>query len=152
MLRRSRRLVAVGVALIMSAGCQSVSDGGGRLLPPALPRGPDFSEYGPDHPYESPKDGVAERSVFTASSGEGYNVEVRDFLVSPAQPKAHVVLAGAALLEVREGYGKATAGERKLDLRPGTVFTVGQEEQLYITEHREPLALRTWIIKPRGQS
>src|SRR5688500_18297145 len=103
MLRRSRRLVAVGVALILGIACRTASDAGGRqALPPPPPGTMHFSDYEPEHPYEpSKEEGVFERSDFTAPSGEGYTVEVRDYLVSPARPNAPVPLPGAALLEVR---------------------------------------------------
>jgi mannose-6-phosphate isomerase-like protein (cupin superfamily) len=158
MLRRLRRLVVVGAALILGAGCRTVSNAdGSHGLPPAPPDTTDFSDYEPDHPFEPTKPGVAERSVFTAPSDEGhtveYTVEVRDFLVAPAQPEADlaITLADAAVLEVRQGSGEATVGKEKIELRPGTVFTVDAGEPLWLTTRDEPLALRAWIVSPGGE-
>jgi hypothetical protein len=148
MARRWRRLVAVGVALILSIACRTASDAGGRQpLPPPLPGTTHFSEYEPEHPYKpSKEEGVFERTDFTASSLKGYDVEVRDFLVSPERPKAPVPLPGAALLEVRQGSGTAKVHGKEIALRPGVVFMVGRGEPLFVTASDEPLALRTWIV------
>jgi quercetin dioxygenase-like cupin family protein len=149
MLRRWRRFVAVGAALILGAGCRSVSNEGGRhRLPPVPPGATDFSDYQPDHPYEPSGEGVAERPVFSAPSDEGFSVEVRDFLISPKNPEAPLTLFGAAVFEVRQGSGEATVGKEKITLLPGTVFTVNVGESLHVTASGEPLALRTWIVWP----
>lgn len=151
MLRRRRRLVAVGVALILGAGCRSVSDEGGRHgLPPAPPGTTKFSDYEPDHPYEPWGEGVAGRSMFFTPSDEGYTVEVRDYLVSPRNPESFVRLDGAAVLEVRQGSGAAKVDGEKILLSPGTVFTVDTGKKLYVTANEEPLALRTWIVSAGG--
>lgn len=152
MRRRRRRLVAVGVALILGAGCRSVSEDGGRQsLPPIPPGSTNFSSYQPEHPFEPSGDGIAERPVFTALGPEGYDVEVRDFLIAPAQPEAKLAIDGAAVFEVRQGFGEATVGQGKIALRPGTVFTVDDGESLWLTTGGQPLALRTWIVVPRGE-
>jgi hypothetical protein len=144
-----RRFVAVGAALILGAGCRSLSDGSGwQSLPPAPPGAMNFSDYQPEHPYEPSGEGVAERSVFTAPGGPGYSVEVRDFLISPRNPEAPLTLFGAAVFEVRQGSGEATVGKEKITLLPGTVFTVSTGESLHVTASNEPLALRTWIVWP----
>ncbi len=145
-------LVAVGGTLILAAGCRTVSDQAStQALPPIPPGATNFSDYEPDHPYGPSGDGVAERWVFTAPSDEGYTVEVRDFLVSPRQPKATLALAGAAVLEVRQGSGEGTVGEEKVELRPGTVFTVDTGTPLYVSASDEPLALRAWIVSAGGE-
>ena len=149
---RLRRLVAVGVALIVGAGCQTVPDAGGRAPLPPPPPDPHYSDYEPENPYKPAGEGVAERSVFSASSGKGYGVEVLDFLVSLTKPEALVPLRGAALLEVQQGSGEAKVGERTFALRPGTIFTVNQGERLHVTARGGPLALRTWIVKPGAES
>jgi len=152
MRRRLRRLVAVGGALILGAGCRTVSDKGAMHgLPPPPPGPTSFSDYQPDHPYEPSGKGVAERSMYSTASPEGYDVVVRDFLVSPIQAKAELAIAGAAVLEVRQGSGEATVGEREIDLQPGTVFTIGDGESLWLSARGEPLALRAWIVSPRGE-
>jgi len=148
----------VGVALILCVGCRTVSEKGGlNPLPPVPPDATNFSDYEPDNPYLPTGKGVAERSVFTASNlEEGYSVEVRDVLVSPAQP-AEISLAGAAVLEVRQGSGKATVGDqhkqdkKEIELSPGTVFTVDDGEPLWLTAYGEPLALRTWVVSSGGE-
>src|SRR5262245_64639887 len=119
MVRRSRRLVAVGVALILGAGCRTASDAGGaQPLAPPPPETAHYSDYEPNHPYKpSKEDRVFERSNFIASSGEGYRVEIRDFLVSPARPQAPIPLSGAALLEVRQGSGTANLRGEEIALR-----------------------------------
>lgn len=145
MLRRWRRLVAVGVALILGAGCRT----------PAPPGPPKFSDYKPSLLAYGPlRNGVAERLVPTDSPPlSGYDVEVRDFLVSPKNPGAAINLANAAVLEVRQGSGEATVKRatetEKIVLLQGTVFTVNARESLNVTAIGEPLALRSWIFKPR---
>jgi len=162
MLRRWRRVVAVGVALILDTGCRSVSDEGGRhSLPPAPPGTTDFSDYQPDNPYEPSGDGVAERSVFTSPSDQGYAVEVRDVMVAPGKPQVWVRLDGAAVLEVRQGSGEATMikepgceepeCEEKVELYPGFSFTVDAGKKLRVTASDEPLELRTWIVSAGGE-
>lgn len=147
-----RRCVAVGAALILGAGCRSISDGGGRhSLPPIPPGATNFSDYQPEHPYEPSGEGVAERPVFSAPSDEGFSVEVRDFLISPRNPEAPLTLADAAVFEVRQGSGEARVGKKKITLLPGTVFTVSTGESLHVTASGEPLALRTWIVSPRKE-
>ncbi|HKV11318.1 MAG TPA: hypothetical protein VJ725_24460 [Thermoanaerobaculia bacterium] len=144
MLRRCRRLVAVGAALILVAGCRT----------PAPPGPPKFSNYKPVFPYGPLKDGVAERSVSTLP-GPGYDVAVRDFLVSPRNPEAALTLAGAAVFEVRQGSGEATIKRaketEKIVLSQGTVFTVNAGESLNVTAIGEPLALRACIFSPGGK-
>jgi len=143
---RLGRLTGIWAALIVAAGCHTVSDEGGkRALPLPLPEITRYSDYQPDRPFVPSRNGVAERSVFTAASGEGYAVEVRDLLISPRQQGADLAIAGGAVVEVRQGAGEATVGERKIELRPGTVFTVGEGEPLHVTARGEPLALRAWI-------
>ncbi|MEA2561588.1 MAG: hypothetical protein QOH06_3092 [Acidobacteriota bacterium] len=146
MVRRLRRLVAIGVVLIAGAGCRTISDGGGHPLPTPPPESTNYSDYEPTHPYEPSGEGVAERSEFLSSSLQGYSVEVRDFLVSPTQSEADLGIGGAALLEVRQGSGKASVGKRAIKLYPGKIFTLNEGERLIIRAYREPLALRTWII------
>lgn len=163
MLRRWRRVVAVGVALVLGAGCRSTSEQGGEHgLPPVPPGATNFSDYEPDNPYEPWGEGVAKRTTFTAPSGEGYIVEVRDYLVSPKYPKALVHIEGGAVLEVRQGSGVATVvkepegveevGEEPVgeavELYPGATFTMDAGKTLYITASTEPLSMRSWIVSP----
>lgn len=159
--RGRRRLVVVGVALILCAGCRTVpvserSGSNSLPLPPPVPQdGTNFSDYEPKHPYLPTGPGVAERSVYTDHDLKGYAVEVREVLVSPAQPDAELVIAGAAVVEVRQGSGTATIGEQggqKIKLSPGTLFTVDQGARLWLTAVGEPLALRTWIVSVGGKS
>lgn len=161
MLRRWSRLLVVGAALILDAGCRSASDAGGRQsLPPAPPGTTKFSDDQPKNPYEPWGEGVLQRWAFTAPSDEGYTAVVRDFLVSPRKPKTLVRIGGAAVLEVRQGWGKATVGEgaacegtaceKKVELSPGATFTVDAGKALHITANGGPLALRAWII-PAGE-
>jgi hypothetical protein len=139
----------MAVVLILGAGCRTAFEEGGKHgLPPAPPGTTDFSDYQPIHSFEPSGSGVAERTVYFAPSDEGYAVEVRDFLVSPEQPEAKLALAGAAVLEVRQGAGEATVRERRIGLRPGIVFTADAGEALRVTARGEPLTLRTWIVSP----
>lgn len=150
MLRRLRQLVVVGAGLLLSTGCRTAFEEGGKHgLPPAPPGTTDFSDYEPNQSYEMTRPGVAERSMYkTTASQEGFDVEVRDFLVAPAYPAVPLALDGAAVLEVRQGSGKATVGERKVEVRPGTIFTVDEGNSLRLTAQGEPLVLRAWIVSP----
>lgn len=138
----------MGVALILSGGCRTAFEEGGKHALPPIPPDKGFSDYKPDHPYLPLGNGVAKRSVFTTTSPAGLAIDVQDFLVAPGHPAVDLALAGGAVLEVRQGTGEAVVGEEKIELRPGLVVTVGAEEFLRITARGEPLALRAWIASP----
>jgi hypothetical protein len=150
MLALARRLALVGAALVLAAGCRTAFDAGGkRGLPLARPEATNFSNYRPAAPLVPSKNGVAERSVFSAPSSEGFSVEVRDILISPREPVVDLVLAGGAVVETRQGAGEATAGGHQLELRQGTIFTVAEGEPLRLSARGGPLALRLWIARGR---
>jgi hypothetical protein len=150
MVKLLRGLSVAGVALVIGVGCRTAFDAGGKHgLPPARPEATNFSSYQPAAPLVVSKNGVATRSVFTAASGEGYEVEVRDVLVSPREPAVDLEVSGGAVVEVRQGAGEATAGGRTTELRQGTVFTVAEGEPLRLSARGGPLALRLWIARAR---
>ena len=132
-----------------ATGCKTTDNGGKSGLPPPPPDATNFSDYAPEAPLTPTRDGLAERKVFTSESVDGYVVEVRDFLISPKQPSVVVPLAGGAVVEVRDGVGNASIGDRKLEIQRGTVLTVNEGEQLVIAARGEPVTLRTWIARAR---
>jgi len=148
--RRGLSLFAV-LLLLCTASCQTTADGRGKSgLPPPPPDATNFSDYQPQMPFlPTTNAGVARRQVFQTGSGEGYAVAVEDFLISSKAPSATVPLAGAAVVEVRDGAGQATVGERHIELQRGTVFTVAEGESLAISPKGEPVTLRTWIVRSR---
>jgi len=146
--RRELSLFAF-LILFCAAGCQTTDNGGKVGLPPPRPDATNFSDYKPDAPLTPTRDGLAERSVFTSDSGDGYVVEVRDFLISPKQASVVVPLNGGAVVEVRDGAGNATVGDRRMEIQRGSVLTVNEGEQLVITAKGDPVTLRTWIARAR---
>ena len=145
--RRYLSLVAF-VFLVSATNCKTADTGGKKGLPLPRPDNTSFSDYQPDSPFlPASSAGVAQRKVFQTDSGEGYDVSVEDFLISPKSQTAVVPLGAPAVVEVREGSGTATAGERRVELAPGTVFTVSAGESLSIATKGETIALRTWIVR-----
>jgi hypothetical protein len=121
-----------------------------RALPPPPLGAAHYSDYQPAHPFLPWQGGIATRSVYktneTEHPGAGLAVEVRDLLISTTQPETVFALDGAAVLEVRQGSGEAMVGGQSLELRPGTVFTVGEGEPLRVIPHSEPITFRSWIV------
>jgi len=117
----------------------------GPLPRPANPR---ESDYRPSIPFQpGPVEGVATRTVFSTDSGRGYSVDVTDIAVRPGTAVS-VPFAGPAMVEVRHGGGTAIAGGRNVELRSGTILTVGEGEALTVTA-QEPTTLRAYVYRAR---
>lgn len=120
---RSVCIVILGGVLLATsaAGCQS-RPGVGPL--PGPPAGDvTFSKSQPANPFTSITPGLFARTVYSADSGAGYRVEVRDLLVGPGQ-KASGSLPGAAVLEIRSGAGTMTVAGRTQELRTGSTLSL----------------------------
>jgi len=116
-------------AVVFQSGCQT--DGVGLL--PGPPAGElKFSEYKPESPYTELVPGLLTRTVHPADSGAGYRVEVRDFLVGPAQRTSQASLPGPAIFEIRSGGGLITAGGKSTEVRVGSTLAVPEGEAFTI--------------------
>ena len=133
------------LVLILVSGCGEGSRGVALLPPPPLER-MQISKSQSENPFVQVGAGPLARSSF-ATSVAGYAVEVRDFLVGPAQKAVSVDMTGAAVFEVRDGAGTVTIGEKTAAVSMGATFTVSEGEKLRIEAHGGPLVLRAHMFK-----
>lgn len=117
------------------------------LLPKASPGETKFSSYRPKNPYEKLAPGIATRTLFEASSGKGYRVEVRDLLVGPGKRTEAVSLPGAAVFEVRSGSGVMTVGGQPRELSLGSTFALSEGETFSIeNKSTDAIAMRVHVF------
>lgn len=147
---RSRIPAAILATAAIQLGCQAVTGtrGDGTAPLPKPPAGELMpSDYQPEQPYVAQAQGLLMRTVFSADSGAGYRVEVRDLLVGPRQRTARGSLPGAAVLEVRSGAGAVNAGGRPLSVRVGTTFALAEGETISVVNDGEmPIAIRAYVL------
>ena len=134
----------VAVALGLTVGCTST--GGSGTLTQAPPRP---SDYQPSNPLTERASGLLGRSVFRAPEGGAFRVELEDLLVQPSTSAVQVPLAQAAVIEVRSGEGEAVVGEKRVELKQGTTFTVSATERLSVQPRGGPVELRVAQIAAR---
>lgn len=141
--QRTALLVSLCVPLL--AAC-ATGDSGGRALLPPPPSDARASAYTPARAYVAAEGGAAARDVFRADSGRGYAIEVRDYL-APLDKPVTLAFSGAAVVEVRHGGGEASIGGTVRKIAQGSVFTVGDDQNLQVTARGEPMTLRAWIYR-----
>lgn len=126
--RRSFRVAALAGLLLAAAviGCQSRAGVGPLPGPEAGPI--TFSRTQPANAFTSLAPGILTRTVYSAGSGAGYRVEVRDLLVGPGQKASAVSLPGGAVIEVRSGQGVITVAGQRRELRIGATLTLSQDQ------------------------
>lgn len=137
--------LAAPLVLVLLSGCGTDSRGVALLSPPP-PEKIQFSKYEPANPYVQLEAGPLARSSF-ATTEAGYAIEVRDFLVGPAQKSVHVDIDGAAVFEVRDGTGVARIGDKTQMLAMGAKFSVSEGEKLWIEARNGPLVLRAHVFR-----
>lgn len=139
-------------SLVAMPACKSWSERGAKgvgLLPKASPGESKFSDYQPRNPYSQLATGILTRTLYEASSGNGYRIEVRDLLVGPQQHSASVKLPGSAVCQVLSGDGVLTSGEKRQDLKLGSTLTIPQGEGFSIENKSDvPVAIRVHLFKP----
>jgi hypothetical protein len=104
-----------------------------------------FSKSKSEHPYVAIAVGTLARSRF-ATTQAGYAIEVRDLLFAPAQKAEDADMNGAAVIEVRDGTGIVTIGDKAREVTMGTTLTVSQGEKLRIEARGAPLVLRAFVF------
>jgi len=145
---RPRLIHFIGPAALVSmlvSGCGEGSRGV-SLLPSPPPERMQISKSQSETPFVQAGAGALARSSF-ATSVAGYAVEVRDFLVGPAQNAVSVDMTGAAVFEVRDGTGTVTIGEKTAAVSMGATFTVSEGEKLRIEARGGPFVLRAHMFK-----
>jgi hypothetical protein len=100
-----------------------------------------------ENPYQQLVPGLLTRTLFTASSGAGFRVEVRDLLVGPRQTTSPVSLPGAAVFEVRSGSGLVTLAGDSQEVQPGSSFALSEGGEFAIkNETAVPLIIRAHLF------
>ena len=147
-MRWSHTVASGGLAFAVVTGCSLFDSRGVALLerPPAERM--KIVAAQPEKPFGLVAGGPYARSSFSALDGD-YAVEVKDFIVAPAQKTVDVELAGAAVFEVREGAGTVTIGDRTTPVAMGARFIVSEAEKLRIEASDRPMILRAHIFKVR---
>ena len=136
----ARSVFACIVAVSLTAGCTTGGARGVGLLPSTTNGAAKFSNYEPKNPYAQLARGILTRTLFTASSGKGYRVEVRDLLVGPRMRSATVSLPGAAIIEFQSGGGTITIADRPQEFDPGATFSV-PENAAFKIENKSDIAI-----------
>jgi len=138
-------------SLVAVPGCKNWSERGAKgvgLLPKVSAGETKFSNYQPRNPYSELATGVLTRTLYEASSGNGYRIEVRDLLVAPQQHSASATLPGSAVCQVLSGDGVLTAGEKHQDLKIGSTFTIPEGEAFAIQNKSDfPFVIRVNLFK-----
>src|SRR2546422_591309 len=57
----------------------------------------------PANPYRPAFGNALARDIYSSSSGTGFRVDIRDFLVGPGRKASGIRLAGPAVVEIRSG-------------------------------------------------
>jgi len=139
-------------SLVVMPACKMWSERGAKgvgQLPKAPPGESKFSDYQPGNPYSQLATGVLARTVFEASSGNGYRIEVRDLLIAPQQRSANATLPGSAVCEVLAGDGILVSGEKRQDLKLGSTFTIPDGVAFAIENKADvAIAIRVHLFKP----
>jgi quercetin dioxygenase-like cupin family protein len=126
--------------------CKNWSERGAKgvgLLPKAAAGENKFSDYQPQRPYSQLAADVLTRTLYEASSGNGYRIEVRDLLVAPKKHSASTSLPGSAVCQVLSGAGVLTVGEKQQELKLGATFTIPPGEAFALENKSDfPLVIR----------
>ena len=142
--------------LLLVVGIQGACRGGGGASgtgPLPSPPPPDqmkLSNVEPQKGYTQVSPGLATRTVYTVepTAKDPYHVDVQDFLVAPGRDAVAVPLQGAATLEVRNGNGTVSIGDRGgQEVGNGSTFSVSEGEQLKIVAKDAPLTLRAYVVR-----
>jgi mannose-6-phosphate isomerase-like protein (cupin superfamily) len=128
------------VAASLTAGCTNGGARGIGLLPSPATDAAKFSNYQPKNPYVQLAQGILTRTLFEASSGKGYRVEVRDLLVGPRMRSATVSLPGTAVFEVQSGGGTITIADRPQEFNHGATFSI-PENAAFKIENKSDIAI-----------
>src|SRR5882672_1383682 len=117
-------------AVVSQMACGGPKSGATGPLPPPPPDQMKASDYQPQKGFVQVSPGLATRSVFVVepTAKDPYHVDVQDILVAPGKEAVSVPLQGAAILEVRDGSGTATIGQKSQELGAGTTFSVAEGE------------------------
>jgi len=137
-------------ALLLSTAlaCAGAGSNGIALLPRPAPDRAPASDYAPERPLQPVAPGVSQRVTFLAEES-GYAVEVRDILVAPATKPVSLEIAGAAVIEVRDGTGMVAVGDKSRDVAIGASFAVSEGEKVTAQARGAPLLLRAHFFKVR---
>ncbi|MCI0557092.1 MAG: hypothetical protein MN733_01245 [Nitrososphaera sp.] len=101
----------------------------------------------PGNFYEQLAPGLLTRTLFTASSGTDFSIEVRELLFGPGQRTSQVSLPGAAVFEVRSGEGIVTVSEQPQKIQPGSTFALSEGETFQIeNEANTPITMRVHLF------
>lgn len=76
--------------------------------------------------------GLLARTLFTATSGAGFSVVIRDLLIGPGQKTSQVSLPGPAVFEVRSGAGIIFISGQSQEIQAGSSFELSQGETFQI--------------------
>jgi mannose-6-phosphate isomerase-like protein (cupin superfamily) len=120
------------------------------LLPAAPPDAAKLSTSQTRNPFAELAPGILTRTLFEASSGRGYRVEVRDLLVGPGKRSASVTLPGAAVFEIRSGPASVSIGDKLEEFRPGSTFVV-PEGAAFTVDNRGGTAIAIRVQLFRGE-
>ena len=143
----ARSVFACIVAASLTAGC-TTGGAKGVGLPSTAKDAAKFSNYQPKNPYVQLAPGILTRTLFEASSGKGYRVEVRDLLIGPRMRSATVSLPGAAVIEVQEGGGTIVIADRPQEFNPGATFSVPENATFAIENKSDiAIAMRVHLIR-----
>jgi quercetin dioxygenase-like cupin family protein len=120
-----------------------------RPLPELAANDTHFSSYEPAVPYKEFRPNVLARTIFEAAGPPGYRVEVCDLRIDAKKKGEGIRLPGAAFLEVEDGAGILTVGEKPQELSPGATLSVsmGQPFAVEATSDR-PLTIRARVVRP----
>jgi len=137
-------VVPVALLAMPVSGCGEGSRGV-ALLPPAPSERMAISESQPENPFVQMEGGPLARSSFAAIVS-GYAIEVRDFLVGPAQKAVSVNVNGATVFEVRDGMGAVTIGDKTAGgVHGGHVHRIGGRKAAHRGERRSAHPARSYV-------
>ena len=142
--RRALLLLACTTTLLTGAHCRSANDSAPAPIDLAKAQP---SKYQPRDPLTQIAPGAFGRLAFQSEDLLGVRIDVREVLVAPRQA-ATLPYGAAALYEIRAGTGLAEFGGGRRELKGGTLFLVGQGQELTITNTGDlPLGFKVHLIE-----
>lgn len=140
------------IATALTLSCTSKSSGTG-LLANAPADAAKHQAIKIAFPYAQVAPGILGRTLYSADSGQGYTVEIRELIVQPRQALSAFLLPGAAVIQNLSGIGTVSIeGGRSRSASMSILSVPGGAKLMIANKSDRPVELRTFVFVAKGAS
>jgi|GEM_PF-3529849 len=140
------------VTIILALSCTPKSGGTG-LLATAPADAAKHQSIKITLPYAQVAPGILGRTLYSADSGQGYAVEIRELIVQPRRALSTFSLPGAAVIQNLSGIGTVSIEGGRSPSASVSILSVSSGAKLMIANKSDrPVELRTFVFVAKGAS